>query len=83
MSNLFHFPHSKCWMCIFIPVALSGVVGFLAGNLCLQLGVSASSSSAIAGFSGFMGAQAFNFTCLLLTSRYNRSKKAECRENAD
>ena len=47
-------------------------IGFFAGNVALFAGCKPTTSHTIAGFSGFLGAQAFNYACLLLTTRYRR-----------
>lgn len=75
--------HTVCVLCVLTPMVLAGLIGFFAGNIALVAGLSPATSHTIAGFSGFMGAQAFKFGCLLLTTRYRRSvirRKADERQ---
>lgn len=74
-----------CVLCFLTPMVLAGLIGFFAGNIALVAGLSPATSHTIAGFSGFMGAQAFNYGCLLLTTRYRRNaikRKSEQRQAA-
>ncbi len=66
--------HKKttCVLCILTPIILSGFIGYLAGSYSRYLGFDANAASTLAGFAGFMGAQAFNYACLLLVTRYHR-----------
>jgi hypothetical protein len=64
--------HTVCVLCVLAPMLLAGVIGFFAGSIALFAGCKPSTSHTVAGFSGFMGAQAFNYVCLLLTTRYRR-----------
>lgn len=62
----------KCWVLALIPVVLSGLFGFLAGNVSSSAGLSQSYSSTIAGFSGFMGAQMFQYASIIISQRYHK-----------
>jgi hypothetical protein len=66
--------YQNCVLCVLFPVALSGAFGYLAGSVAEQMGVPLELAHALAGLVGFMGAQAFNFMCILLSTRYHRRK---------
>lgn len=66
--------HQHCVLCVLFPVILSGAFGYLAGSVAEQVGVPLELAHALAGLVGFMGAQAFNFMCILLSTRYHRRK---------
>lgn len=61
-----------CVMCVMLPIVLSGAFGYLAGSIATEVGVSHDLSSGIAGLVGFMGAQTFNYVCILLSTRYHK-----------
>lgn len=62
----------NCWVLALIPIFLSGLFGFLAGNLSSNVGLSQSYASTIAGFSGFMGAQMFQYVSIIISQRYRK-----------
>jgi len=62
---------------------LSGIIGYFAGNVAKACGLTAELSASLAGFSGFMGAQAFNFVCLLLSTRYHATLRRMRRAKKD
>lgn len=63
-----------CVLCVLFPVVLSGVFGYMAGNVAEQMGANLDLAHTLAGLVGFMAAQAFNFLCILLSTRYHRRK---------
>jgi hypothetical protein len=56
-----------------LPVLVSGVFGFFAGSTASQMGIHSDTASFLAGLVGFLGAQAFNYACLVLSARYRKS----------
>lgn len=68
--------------CVILPMILSGIIGYFAGNVAKACGLTAELSASLAGFSGFMGAQAFNFVCLLST-RYHATLRRMRRAKKD
>jgi cyanate permease len=61
-----------CIMCILLPILVSGVFGFFAGSTARQMGISHELTSGLAGLVGFLGAQTFNYVCLVLSTRYRK-----------
>lgn len=61
-----------CWVLALVPVFLSGLFGYLAGNVSAHIGLPQSYASTIAGFSGFMGAQMFQFVGIVISQRYRQ-----------
>lgn len=61
-----------CWVLALIPVFLSGLFGFLAGNVSSSIGLAPSYASTIAGFSGFMGVQMCQFVSTIISQRYRK-----------
>lgn len=69
-----------CVFCVLLPVILSGVFGYFAGNTAKEMGVPHDLSSGLAGLVGFMGAQTFNYACLLLSTRYHRRLRGQSKK---
>lgn len=67
--------YNRCLICILVPLLISGALGYVSGSVADSLKWSRESASALAGLVGFLGAQAFNYVCLLLATRYSRALK--------
>lgn len=58
---------------LLLQTVISGTVGYFAGIIAEDMGYAVNVSSAIAGLSGFMGAQSLGFLWLVLHTRYYKS----------
>lgn len=58
---------------LLLQTVTSGAVGYFAGIIVQEMGYAVNVSSAVAGLSGFMGAQSLSFLWLVLHTRYYKT----------
>lgn len=71
---------NKCFLCVLMPVIVSGLFGFFTGSLAENFGWSHEAAATAAGLVGFLAAQSFNYVCLLVTVRYRADLRRHARK---